>query len=216
MERRGLALAPASGAQLNGVGAANRTFEMLRPVMRRGHAAAALLIGIFFAFGAIFAMKPPKDVASLSLGVGIATVVAAFLGGRPRFFFYRLSAYSAAVILCFLLSEGRANASIWDNWAVNLYLAGIGLVVLASITFHQEHNFRLSPQDLLMALIVIVVPALDLDRQFNFPVSIFLLQVSVLFYTVEYVLSANGMAKTLIPISAVLSLTIVAFAGFLR
>jgi UDP-GlcNAc:undecaprenyl-phosphate GlcNAc-1-phosphate transferase len=216
IERRGLAWASASEAHFAGYPLLNRPSEVLSTLFRRGEGFAAILISAFFLFGAILALSPARDVALLCLGVSLVTTIAAFLGGRARVFFFRFSAYGAAVTICFLLIRGGANSSIWDNWAVNLFLTVLGLIVLVSITFHPHNDFRLSPQDLLMALIVIVVPTLDLDRQFNFPVSIFLLQISVLFYAVEFVLSTKDKVRILVPISAVLGLAILAADGFLH
>ena len=89
-----------------------------------------------------------------------------------------LSAYSASIIVCFLLIPRGAYTSIWEYWPVNLCLLGLALVVLASLAVNPRSGFRLSPQDLLMALLVVVVPNLDIDRYFNFSISVLLLQVS--------------------------------------
>jgi len=187
--------------------------RMLKPLVSHGHLAAAVLLAVFIVFGAIVSKPATKDIAILSAAICAAIVLAAFLELRLRNFVFRLAAYSAAVVVCFLLIRGDASTSIWQNWHVNVYLAGLGLLVLISIAFNRTGDFRLSPQDLLMALLVVVVPNLEIDRQFNFPVAAFLLQISIVFYAIEFVLSTRSATKSAVPASAMIGLLIIAARG---
>jgi UDP-GlcNAc:undecaprenyl-phosphate GlcNAc-1-phosphate transferase len=187
--------------------------RLLAPLARHGQLAAALLLTTFFAVGAAAAERPTRDVAILS-GFICATIgAAAFLKNQLRSFVFRLSGYSASIIVCFLLIPRGVQTSIWEYWPVNVFICGLGLLVLLLLAMNQPTDFRLSPQDLLMALLVLVVPNVDIEQYFNFSIAVLLLQVSVLFYAVEYVLSARTKVKALIPAGAALGLLLVGAAG---
>lgn len=196
-------------------GGARLLSRKLAPLAKHGPAIAAWLILPFLVAAAALAKAAPRDLAFLCLAVALTGLFGMVLMGAWRAFFIRLSAYFSCLVVCFLSIRGGSVASIWENWQINLYLTLLGAVVILSIVFSRDEGFKLSPQDLLMALMVIAVPSMDLGRYFEFPLGTLLLQVAVLFYALEYVLSMRRSIRSLVPIAGSGALLIVGVRGYL-
>ena len=216
-----IVFAPLYAAEKSGVTfSSQKTFTLANSSARLSQRAALLakhgpivtacLVSTFLVAGSLFAPSASRDVALLSISVALVAALGILVLRTRRLFFYRLCAYCACAVICFLLIRGGANATVWDNWQVNLFLAGLGAVVILCLSFARSEGFQLSPQDLLMLILVVTVPNLDVTAYIQFPLGIFLLQVSLLFYAIEFALTAPIRWRISVPIAAICSLLAVA------
>lgn len=150
------------------------------------------------------------DVAAMTIAFGLIVVVIALgFWQRAPFPAVRLGLYLAVIYVSYL--SGGPMAPVWLNTApFYLWLSSVALAVGLIIALTQGGLFRLSTQDLLVALVILGVVALPLTAMEQPVVSSIVIRAMIFIYASELLIVLTNPRPRMIGAVALLSLMVLA------
>ncbi len=118
--------------------------------------------------------------------VGVSLIIYKFAPDVLQELLVRISIYFSAV-LSFLLADVNPGMRIISNWTFNLYLSLLIFIVSVAIRITRKTDFRLTTQDVLVALFILATIVL-VDIEY---VGHVLFRLFCLAYALEYLLNRN-------------------------
>ncbi len=171
-------------------------------------------VAAFLLAGAIFVIRPPQDIAVVALGVVAVMVLAHFFLHPWTRLFTRVGVYTLCLFVVFLL-EPMTGASATLKWTVNLFLLFLCCVLALAVRLTRQETFRMTPQDLLMVLVFLLVPNLPFEVLSDYSIGSMVLRAGVVFYCCEYVLSRDNLSFRSLRVAGLLSLGVLGIRGLL-
>jgi UDP-GlcNAc:undecaprenyl-phosphate GlcNAc-1-phosphate transferase len=169
-------------------------------------------VAIFLLLGAVFATEPTRDIALVSLGIGVLMVFAhLFLHSWTRLF-TRIGFYALSLFVIYLFIPPSQASALLD-WTINIYLFSLSCILALAIRFTPRENFQMTPQDVLILFFVLATTNLHLEIFADYQVGWFALRVGVLFYASEFILNNDRISFRWLRLSGFLGLVILGLRG---
>jgi UDP-GlcNAc:undecaprenyl-phosphate GlcNAc-1-phosphate transferase len=164
----------------------------------------------YLILGALSAQSVGGDIGLLAGALGAALLAALFIRRLPFFALERLSAYTAAVAVAFLLRGSQVEA-VCSICIVALY--GILAVAAALWIRFSGRGFQVTTLDMLVLLGALVAPSL---REFGLKdIGTLALVAIVLFYSIEILLQGRARSWDALRVATLTCLGILAVKGLL-
>ncbi|MEM7173192.1 MAG: MraY family glycosyltransferase [Pseudomonadota bacterium] len=171
-------------------------------------------ISFFLIAGAVCTSAPDREIPMVAALTVVIMVAAHFLLHNWTGIFTRLGVYVLGIFVVFLLAPlTEANPAL--DWAVNAFFLLLTVILALAIRLTRRETFQITPQDLLMLLIVLAVPLLPLGGFFQYPIGSLVLRAAVVFYACEYILNRGDFSYRLLRLSAIGGLCVMAAKGIL-
>ncbi len=147
----------------------------------------AVLLGLFFLAALL---QPASDISLLRVGINfvggiVASLLLGFFVSHARIAF-RCILYLASVILAYRLLESDMGQQ--DVYLLLVYAAILLVSLMLAIRMTRKQEFRLTTQDLLITLVVVLIPLLPIDIVDQYALGRVILLVALLMYTSEFIL----------------------------
>ena len=166
---------------------------------------------VFLVIGALAALPPPVDVGLLSVALLVASGLAVLTIPRSFVFVERLSAYTAAVGVVYLLEQ---TDWLMDACAPCLRSVYVGFAVVTAVWVRfSSERFTVSSLDVLILFAVLVAPSLQ-DLGLG-GLGLVLLESVVLFYGIELLMQERERSWDVLRIGVLLTLAVLAARGIL-
>lgn len=167
-------------------------------------------VALYLIVGAMTFDAVTVDVASIAIAIGLVGVVMGLgLWQRAPFPAVRLGLYLAVIYVSYL--SGGPTAPVWLNTApFYLWLASVALAVGLIIVLTQGRLFRLSTQDLLVALVILGIVALPLTAIEPPVVSAIVIRAMIFIYASELLIVLTRPKPRMIGVVSLLSLMVLA------
>ncbi len=164
--------------------------------------------------GAMLPVSISPDFGVASLALLMAALVSMWRGWTPTNVGARAVIYIACAFAVYLL-----NTSPWGQGEYARYLDGYFLllapVIAIGIRFSDTEVFRVTPLDLLVILMALAVPSLPELNFHSLGAGRLALQLIVLFYGCEFLISRMRGSFSVLNVSTVLALGLMGMRGFL-
>lgn len=170
-------------------------------------------LGILLVATALFTMPYERDIAAVSLGVAGFMIIFGAMMPESRQLFMRIGFYVAGALAVYGIEPLHAAAGM-AGWVPALYLGALVLLLSIAIASTRRELFRVSPQDLLVGLIVLAAAALrdELLPQVN--LAFMIIAGTILFYAGEYIISTAKHRLITLPLATFGALLIMGVRGF--
>lgn len=178
--------------------------------VRLPHDLLRVAIPGFLVIGALGAPSVSLDIGLLGAAIGIGLLLALLIKRLPFYALERLSAYTAAVAVIYLLADSPVVAACPQ--CMTLFYVVVAAAVAAWVRFSTA-GFQVSTLDVLILLGALAAPTLrDLGLK---DVGLLALQVIVLFYAIEILLQAQDRRWDALRVGIIVALLTLAFRGLL-
>jgi UDP-GlcNAc:undecaprenyl-phosphate GlcNAc-1-phosphate transferase len=172
--------------------------------------ALRVAIPLFLILGALGVPSVGTDIGLLSALLSAALLMALLVRQIPFFAVERLSAYTAAIAVAYLLSGSPVTTACLS--CLPLFFGILAVAALVWVRFSTA-TFQVSTLDLLILLGALTAPTLrDLGLQ---EIGVLALQAIILFYGIEILLQARERGWDVLRISIMAALIILAGRGLL-
>lgn len=169
---------------------------------------------LYFTLGSLAPVEVSKDLAVLALGA------AALLVGDLAFVRDRSSTgarvgvfIAAATAAHFMISWCEYSATV--GFAIYALLAIMAVILAASVVTCRREPFRVTPQDLLILFVAVVIPNLSGPLFAGSSLTQLAAILVVVFYASEFLLNCRNRVPTTIRLASIASLGIIGVRGFL-
>lgn len=176
----------------------------------------AIAIGVssFLVAAALIVHVPTPDSAMVFLGVSGLLVVALLVMSDYDTSLARLAPYFAGIAFVYHLAIHPDGPRFIDVFT-NAYLAAILLFLILGIRVTRRALFRVTPQDLLVALFALALPNLPFSAYLGFDVGPAIFQALILFYAIEFLLRRPDGRPQLLVVSSTASLALFGVRGLI-
>ena len=180
---------------------------------RQGSLMVEMALVLVFLVGALAYAGPAQPLGGMALACGGMALLAAIAAGRLGDWYTRAVAYLAAILVVYGVVLQQAEhpmiGSVFDGLLVVLV---VFLALAVRVT--RRDVFRLDNQDYLILFIVLILPVLPIGKVDRVSLGHLALRVAVLFYAVEYVISAGRGDRRVLPLAAVASMFLLAMVCY--
>jgi UDP-GlcNAc:undecaprenyl-phosphate GlcNAc-1-phosphate transferase len=170
-----------------------------------------LAIPLFLVVGAVAADPVGTDVGMLCLGLLVALLIALRVKRIPFFALERLSAYTTAIVVVYLMDTSTDIAATC-RWCLPVFYVSLAAAAAVWVRFSSA-GFQVSTLDLLILLAAITAPTLQgLGLQH---IGTLALETIVLFYGIEILIRERERHWDALRLGVLTAMTIVAVKGLL-
>lgn len=174
-----------------------------------------LSIGIpaVFFLGAIVPQEIPPDFAMASVLLIVVLGFVLLLRRDPQHIGVRAAIYVTAAFVVYLLESAMATLGGLIDYLDYLFY-GLAVVVAVGIRFSERRLFQITPMDLLVLFLALVVPILPKVAETGVEPRGLVIKLIILFYACELLISRMRQSTNALNIAALLTLVIIAVRGF--
>lgn len=169
-------------------------------------------VGLFLVAGAVAPAAVSDDYATVALATLAAALPLTFLPHRHRGHAIRISLYVTAGLVAYLLAAAAEAMPLLD-WGLKLHMGLIVVLLALGIRVTRQAWFRVTPQDLLVAIFALTLPNLPNDLFAQYHLGVLVPVLVVVFYTSEFLLRHQPEKNVPLRASALLALGIIVLRG---
>jgi len=189
-------------------------FRHSRALTRVTYGVLEVLVPLFLVGGALLADVVERDFGLYALA-GVVVLMAGLLSRwLPVFPLLRLVSFLAAAFVAYLLEAGNALPPQCDTCLHAFYVL-MALLVAVWVRLSDEREFHANALDYLIVGIVFLVPNLPFFGEGRSLVGLVAIEVVILFYAIEVLISKMASRWSLLSIGVVSSLALIAIKGLL-
>lgn len=150
-----------------------------------------LFIGLSWVTLAISTNVTDSTVQWLARGSLLLAFLIGVLAPKRIYFSTRVLTYAASVLTLYPFMV--SNHALLSIHALNMIMAALGVLLLLAIRFTRREHFRLDNQDILVLFILLAGPLLPttFSSSDGIDIGAMLLRLSVMLYTVEYLINKD-------------------------
>jgi UDP-GlcNAc:undecaprenyl-phosphate GlcNAc-1-phosphate transferase len=164
--------------------------------------------------GALAPVDISSDVAVLAAGAAGLLLADLVLLRQSSNALARIGVYVAAAAVAHFFVVWYEHSKTVEL-AVGMLLACMGAILVAAIIVSSRDGFRITPQDLLILMLAIVVPNLTGRSFIDYQVGQMAVMLVVVFYAAEFLLSRDRRVPLAIRLASIAGLGIIGIRGFL-
>lgn len=171
-------------------------------------------IPTFLIGGAVGAAHIPRDFGIVATLAFVLLAARLLIGYRAWFLFLRLLIFVSLAFVAYLLEMGPLDVS--DELIRNIEFAYFGLLGLAAVLVVRcrlNNEFKITPMDFLVILAMLSMGVFPADVRETYHLVPVVVKLVILFYGAELVLKTMTSRWTLLPLSSLAGLAVIAMRG---
>ena len=172
-----------------------------------------IVMPVYLVFANTFIENIPMDFGVIAFGLFVVFLVSLLMKKAPTAMLNRGAVYISVAFLVYLMHAHPAVSTATIELAEKIFFMVLALLLAVAIRYARQDNFRLTPMDYLVLLVLLLVGVIN-GAEDN-PLVFLVIKLVILFYAAEWIIHRATRVWNGLAVATLMTLIIISIRGLL-